>query len=162
MAHPRSFDLCERGLSKIIQDQAVRQDVLVRDVSPAVRQDVLVSPQGQGSCLSGLELVIVDGLVTILPTLIYGSILFWDYLPDASQAPVIEELLQLEETVRGGMMGESIRALFEEEERSSVCSKVCTEFPHERTPYDIAMWISGIALAFALSLAIAKKANPSL
>lgn len=85
--------------------------------------------------------------------------MWWDYVPEASQTQVLNELQRWEQGISstcGGQVtsvGEEIGTRVAESSKSF--SEISSEMPQERNPRSIAMWVAGLTNAFAISIAAA-------
>jgi hypothetical protein len=105
---------------------------------------------------SGQGQHVTEVLSFILPALYLRCAIWWDCL--AQRPPSIPELQQLAEATQIGEPASSsaeVRQLVDH--LSEQAREVASEASMERTPRALAMWMAGLTLAFAISIALAQK-----
>ncbi|KAK8499202.1 hypothetical protein V6N12_076052 [Hibiscus sabdariffa] len=140
----------ERGLRGITREKAPRPWVKTRELQVHLGQQSTQAGSGQGQHVT-------EVLSLILPALYLGCAIWWDCL--AQTPPSIPELQQLAEATQIGEPASSsaeVRQLVDH--LSEQAREVASEASMERTPRALAMWMAGLTLAFAISIALAQKA----
>lgn len=139
----------ERGLRGITREKAPRPWVKTRELQVHLGQQSTQAGSGQGQHVT-------EVLSLILPALYLGCAIWWDCL--AQTPPSIPELQQLAEATQIGEPASSsaeVRQLVDH--LSEQAREVASEASMERTPRALAMWMAGLTLAFAISIALAQK-----
>lgn len=142
------------GLGRLIKEQAPDTRILQKASVKKPLADEMVS-------FSERAQAITQALSLVIPVLYLGCLLWWDFIPETTRIQTLTELQYWEGRISSNSSGEitSIGTQIADggaEGRKAV-KQIADEIPAERTPQNIAMWVAGITLAFALCIATANR-----
>jgi hypothetical protein len=132
----RSVVQPEQGLVHIIRECTKKEGVVSR------KNEIMLHPQTKVHILPN---DLYHSIAHILPVLIIGCMLWWDYVPhDSREQPLHQYQQEYEQYMK----------VLQESSPVNISSFNADDFP-ERTDKSMALWMAGLTLGFALMIATA-------
>lgn len=88
----------------------------------------------------------------MIPCLYLGCFIWWELVPEITQLDVFNQNLGIEEDIHNAILSVG---------SGKIDSVLSHQIPHERAPYNIAMWKGNLTIAFAIGIVAFNYTEPT-